>query len=36
MNNFQLQSEAISNAENNGHAIKQERSPELEALIRVY
>ena len=33
MTNFQPKSEAISTAENNGHAIKQKRSPELEELI---
>ncbi len=33
MTNFQPQPEAISTAQNNGHTIKRERSPELEELI---
>ncbi len=33
MTNFPKQPEAISTAQNNGHFIKQERSPELEELI---
>ncbi|MGK7895415.1 MAG: NB-ARC domain-containing protein, partial [Xenococcus sp. (in: cyanobacteria)] len=33
MTNFQPKLEAISTAENNGHAIKKERTPELDELI---
>ena len=33
MNSFPSESEAVSAAQNNGHAIKKQRSPELEELI---